>query len=303
MDSMEKRGEMNHVKIMDEFQKITGEAVGKIFFGNNLSDHTIEGKVLTLALADICNELITETRSPARILLGNDIYNHFPYPKKNFAYIKKFRGLCQQLIDEKRQSLQSEDKAKNSGKTKDLLHILLEHQAVHGKESMTDKEIIDEFVSFFIAGMDTTGHLVTMVTYELTQHPDVLDKIKDEIEPYYDFKAPPTAITAENLNKMEYLGLVFKESLRTDTPVFSVVPRLVIKDHQLGNIKVKKGIWVNIAYPGLNYNPKSYDEPEKFNPERWLESPTKNNDTFCYVPFGSGPEIALDSIWRNSKRR
>jgi len=56
-----------------------------------------------------------------------------------------------------------------------------------------------------------------------------------------------------------------------DSPVPAIFPREVIKDHQVGNLKLKKGVVVNSGAPILGYLPKYFEDPWKFIPERWDE--------------------------------
>jgi cytochrome P450 len=283
-DELEKPTNLSNIQITDEYQKISGEVVGRIFFGNNLNDYKFEGKFLTLALAELINESVILGRNPLKMLLGNWIFGRLRKPKVNSEKINRFRVFCQTLIDIKKSKLKEDKTNLNS---KDLLHVLLEHQQNFGKESITDIEIIDEFISFFFAGMDTTAHLVTMAAYHLTQNPAVAENLKMEITHLYKGRSVDE-ITAESINQMKYLDLVIRETLRIDSPVHGLIPRESLQDHYIGDLKIKKGTLVNISLVALNYNPQSHEDPRKFDPERWNRSPSKNLEVFGYLPFGAG---------------
>jgi len=287
-DEMELRS-LKRVKIMEEFQMITGEVVSRMFFGKSLTNYKLDGKPVTLFLASLMAENAMLTRSNWGFVTGPNLMTLRPAVRALYKKMNRLRKICNEVVNarkELRKKAKGTDCNEITGQ-KNLLDLLLEHQENNGTDSFTDKEIVDEYVSFFFAGMDTTGHLVTLVVYLLHQHPEILSKVKEEVQKYYRGK-PSGEITYENINSMELLQLSVKETLRHHTPVPRIF-RVSLKDHKLGSVNVKKGTLVAINMGMNNYNPNNFENPEKFDPYRWLDKKVMSKlDPFAFTPFSSG---------------
>jgi len=99
-------------------------------------------------------------------------------------------------------------------------------------------------------------------------------KVKDEIALHYKTKSQ-TDLTIEDVNSMEFLSLMIKETLRFNGPVNGIFIREALQDHKIGDIKIKQGISVSVGFVHNSSNPKNYDAPEKFDPYRWTEGRSK----------------------------
>jgi len=285
---------MKNVDIMSEFQKITGEVVGRIFFGRNLNKYQLNGQPLTTVAAELLTELMSSSLNKARIFLGTTIYNMTPTMIRVNAKIVQFRAICNEIINDRRKSLKTnpEQITNKIAGEKDLLDLFLEQQQNNTEDAIPDEEIIDEFVSFFLAGMDTTGHLVTMIVYNLCTHPEYLNEAIKEVEHLYKGKNEKQ-LSVEDLNSMEFMNLIIKETLRFNTPVTRLLFRTSMEDHNIGEISIKKGTDVTVVMANNNHNPKYFDEPEKMDPYRWSEGRLKSLHPFAYTPFSAGPRNCI----------
>jgi len=278
---------LNDVNLMDFFQGITGEVVGKIFFGEQLNQYKFDNKPLTSALADLMVQVGILNLSLERHLLGTWIIQKgiFPKHKKIMQKMINFRSICKQIIEE-RKNLRLNQYQQTSG-TKDMLDLLLEYNGEEGK--MTDEGIIDQFLTFFMAGMDTTGHLVTMAAYFLEKYPDFKKKMVEEVRENYPLEKE---IDIDDLNKLEFTMAFLKETLRMATPVPGILPRRAIRDHQLKDIQVKKGDIVDLDYFYNNFHPEYFQNGEKFDPIRWFDK-SKTIDAYAFTPFSAGPRNCI----------
>ena len=130
--------------------------------------------------------------------------------------------------------------------------------------------------------MDTTGHLITMVTYYLTQNPECLKKLLEEVN---KFIKSDEDLNNDNFKEMHYLEGVIKETLRMYGPASGILPRVLQKDVKLGKYQFKKGTAITFRGFYNQYNEKYFPEPEKFKPERWENS---NAPPFVFIPFSAG---------------
>jgi len=273
---------LKKVNAMDELQKTTGEVVGKVFFGEQLNDYTFDGKPLTLGLADLIVDISKINQEPLRYILGGSfiLKGVLSRHRKVVERMRTFRNICNQIVQTRKSSYVA-GKVQNKD-SEDLLQILLNYSGTEGK--MSDEEIVDQFVAMFLAGMDTTGHLLTMVVYYLDKYPKYKEKMMEEIQKNYPLDCAPTI---EDLNRLEFTMAFLKETLRANTPVIGVFPRKAIRDHQLKDITVKKGDVINLEYHYNHHNPTYFEDVDDFKPDRWLDK-TKVVESYAFTPFSAG---------------
>ncbi len=276
--------ELKNYSAINKIQEITGEIVGRIFFGENLSNYTLEGKSLTLVLGTLIADLSLLALSPISLILGE---NALYYPVlKPFRDVKKridaFRNLCFRIVEYRKKSGQKGD---------DLLSSLLATQSnPEADQRLSDKEIVDEFITFFVAGMDTTGHLIGMTLYNLTQNPEYIEKLQKEISQIYDKEE---VLTADALQSMDELHNVLKETLRIHTPAPFLFLRCARVDHMIGDLEVKKGTLVGPNFMAVTHDERYFPNAEKFDPSRWKENVAGKIDPYAFTPFSAGPRNCI----------
>ena len=270
--------EYKSFSVITRIQDITGEIVGHIFFGENLSEYIFEGKPLTVVLAELVAQLGFCGRSPLVVLFGLKVVTLpiFPKFKKIMKRVSEFRKVCAGIIEDRKAS----PKQRN-----DLLTSLLATQESNDpSQRFSDEDIINEFITFFIAGMDTTGHLIGMTLYNLAQNPQYLKDLKEEREKIYNKE---NIISAENLQKMDLLHAMLKETLRMYTPSPGILGRVAVENHKLIDLDIRKGDLVKPEFFAIFYNEKYFKDPDEFRPYRWT-TPIPNLDPFAFIPFSAG---------------
>jgi len=275
--------EHQNYSVINKIQEITGEIVGRIFFGKNLNSYALEGKPLTLVGATLVSDMTLAALTPLSLILGEKALK---YPMlKSYRDLNKridaFRSICFKIV---------EDRKKNSHEGHDLLASLLATQdSPDPEQRLSDKEIVDEFITFFIAGMDTTGHLIGMALYNLTQNPEYVEKLKTEINQIYD---KDQVLTTDTLQGMDELHNVLKETLRMYTPAPMTFFRVALVDHKIGELEIKKGTWVRPLFISVFHDEKYFSKPEQFDPSRWKENAGKL-DSYAFTPFSAGPRNCI----------
>lgn len=138
----------------------------------------------------------------------------------------------------------------------------------------------------FAAGTDTTSTVLEWVMTELLRHPSIMKKLQNEVREIVKDKQD---VTDEDLEKMHYLKAVIKETLRFHTPIPLLVPRVARKDVKIMGYDISAGTMVITNAWAIGRDPVSWDEPEKFEPDRFLNSSIdfKGLD-FELIPFGAG---------------
>ena len=134
-----------------------------------------------------------------------------------------------------------------STKVTDDDHIpMLEY--LQNETDFDEMEIIDTFISLLGAGVDTTTHTIQWFWYNLSKHPNVQDKLHNEL--YSVIKDSPV-VTAEHFNKLHYMKMCMKESMRI-TPSVTGHSRVLTEDATIGGITLPKNRWL-VIYTACNW--------------------------------------------------
>jgi cytochrome P450 len=153
----------------------------------------------------------------------------------------------------------------------DILSLLMQARDEDG-QAMTDAELRDELVTLLLAGHETTATSVAWAVERLVRHPEKLRILQAEID------------AEEQGGADDYMRAVIDETLRV-RPVVPVVARLLMEDLQVGEHLLPEGTRVFPCIYLTNRNPRVYEAPEEFRPERFLE---EGPETFSWIPFGGG---------------
>ncbi|XP_042062199.1 cytochrome P450 736A117-like [Salvia splendens] len=166
----------------------------------------------------------------------------------------------------------------------DFLDILLQIYTHHVSTNWdTIKAII---LDVFGAGTDTSAVVLEWTMTELLRHPKAMRKLQEEVRGIIGQKQD---ITDDDFDKMHYLKAVIKESLRLHPPFPLLLPRIATRDVKVKGYDVAAGTVVMVSFWAIGRDPELWDEPDKFMPERFLNSSIdfKGAD-FELIPFGAG---------------
>lgn len=164
-----------------------------------------------------------------------------------------------------------------------------------GEKTWSEGEIVSQAFVFFLAGFDTIMWLLVSVAYELALHPDIQQRLIDEVEAT-DKLLNGSDVTYDALKKMKFMDMILNEVLRLHSPATSIdrlcTKDFILKDDKL-NIKFLKGdlLWVPIHC--FHFNPEYFPNPEKFDPERFSDENKVNINPAHFVPFGQGPRQCI----------
>ncbi|XP_057975001.1 cytochrome P450 81C13-like [Malania oleifera] len=209
--------------------------------------------------------------------------------EKNMVKLHRRRDeLLQSLIDEVRQkktvnsslhAAPETEKQKNMTMIETLL-CLQEFEP----DSYSDTVIKSIILIMFIAGTDTSAITMEWAMSLLLNHPEVLQKVRAEI---YNNVERGRLIVDSDLSKLPYLQCVVNETLRLYPAAPLLLPHFSSNDCSLGGYEIPRQTILFVNAWALHRNPKVWDEPTKFKPERF-ESIEGKKDGFKFVPFGVG---------------
>jgi len=173
---------------------------------------------------------------------------------------------------------------------KDLLQVLIEAKDPETGMKLSQTELYNEVMTFYLAGFETTSITLVWFFYLLHHHPYVEQKVLEEIDRVIGRNEE---ITFENVKNLKYLGMCLDETLRLYPPA-TVITREVQRDVELiKDIFIPKDSVLAFNVWCIHHNPNYWNEPEKFEPERFSEENMKNIKPYSYLPFGLGPHICI----------
>src|SRR6202043_3307285 len=126
----------------------------------------------------------------------------------------------------------------------------------------------------------------------LAKNPAVEAKLHAELDAVLGDRAP----TLDDLARLGYTGHVITESLRLYPAAWGLA-RLAVEDHEIAGYPVTKGMGVAMAQWVVHRDPRWYDAPEEFLPERWENDLWKRLPRFAYFPFGGGPRQCIGNAF------
>jgi cytochrome P450 len=153
---------------------------------------------------------------------------------------------------------------------------------------MTDRQLRDELVTLFLAGHETTAVALSFCFYLLARHPQVDARLGAELEEVLQGR-PPTAADVPHLH---YAESVVKEAMRLYPPVPSI-GREAVNDCEIGGYHLPRGSQLALLQWLVHRDPRWYDEPEVFRPERWDNDLARRLPRCAYFPFGDGPRVCI----------
>jgi len=157
---------------------------------------------------------------------------------------------------------------------------------------MTDRQLRDEAITLFLAGHETTASTLSWTWWLLTQNPAVEAKLHAELDAVLGDRVP----SLDDLPRLAYAGHVITESLRLYPAAWGMA-RLAVEDHEIAGYPVTKGMGVAMAQWVVHRDPRWYDAPEEFRPERWEDDLWKRLPRFAYFPFGGGPRQCIGNAF------
>ncbi|XP_064406489.1 cholesterol 24-hydroxylase-like [Halichondria panicea] len=134
------------------------------------------------------------------------------------------------------------------------------------------EELVDDFVTYYIAGQETTSNLLSFAVAMVHTHPTVLERLQAEVK---EVLGEETNITKELLQKLEYTEQVLLETLRMHPPVPGIGKEVAPEGLDVGGYHVPGGTSLMLPLSVLCRMPEYFDEPDTFNPDRFSPENTQ----------------------------
>jgi len=175
----------------------------------------------------------------------------------------------------------------NSVHHTDLLALLMSAMDEDGSQ-MTPRQLRDETMTLFLAGHETTALTLSWTWYLLSQNPAAESRLHEELSGVLGGRPPEVA----DLERLPYLQAVVSEVLRLYPPAY-LLARTSVAPCTLGGYDFPVGTTILVSQYVMHRDPRFYDDPDAFRPERWLEGLAARLPAGAYFPFGDGPRRCI----------
>lgn len=169
----------------------------------------------------------------------------------------------------------------------DFLSLLLAARDEQGS-GMSDRQLRDELVTMFVAGNETLALTMSWTFALLDLHPEVDRRVHAELLDVLGHERP----TAERLQSLDYCRRVGRETLRLYPPSW-FIPRLAERADTIGGFAIPAGATVAVSQYALQRDPAFWQDPERFDPDRFLPERSEGRPRCSYIPFGVGPRQCI----------
>ncbi|XP_052902070.1 cytochrome P450 4d1-like [Anopheles moucheti] len=218
--------------------------------------------------------------------------------RKQLEALKVLHGYTDSVIKNRQKELQTgktnalDINENDLGIKKKMAFLDMLLQSKIDGQPLTDLEIREEVDTFMFEGHDTTTSAISFLLHNLAKHPEVQQKVFDEVRNIVgDDRTRP--VTMAMLNDMNYLDLVIKETLRM-YPSVPMIGRRMLEDVEINGKIFPAGSNAIIMPFFLGRNAEFFPNPEKFDPERFnVETSAERTNPYQYVPFSAGPRNCI----------
>jgi len=262
--------------VLPEMMRLTLDIVSRTMFSTHVNKHAP-------AIAEALGALIHDAYGRIESMVNVPLW----FPTKHNNYVVRQRKVLQNVI------LNLIEERRNSGESmNDLLSMLMEAEDEDTGERMTDKQLMDELMTIFLAGHETTANALSWTLYLLSENPEVEQCLLEEVTSVLGNEAP----TLESVRSLNYTMNVLKESMRLYPPAW-MLGRTALQDDEVDCLPIAKGSNILISTWALHRSERYWEEPLAFKPERFEQE--KDIPKFAYFPFGGGPRLCIGTNFAN----
>jgi cytochrome P450 len=259
------------IDVYPDLMRLTLDIIGRTM----LSTHESEN-------ADVVREALEKTLFGTQKRIESIVKWPLWIPTKVNQTIKEGRGALDKIIygiiERKRKGLNKHD---------DLLDMLMEAKDADTGAQMNDEQLRDEILTIFLAGHETTAIVLSWALYILGTKPREVQQLKNELDSVLD----GAELKMDHLKALEYMTQFINEVMRMHPPAYAI-GRTATENDQIGGYDVPKGEHLIISIHHLHNDPKFWDKPDEFNPDRFKNFDYRAN-AFRFMPFGGGPRICI----------
>lgn len=266
------RLEGEELNVSAEMNKVALDIVSKSLFISNVEAEMDKiSKWVTIAIEKGAERIRSPFKLPAWLPV--------PSNREETQAVKVLNEVVNSIIEKRRNEGISYD---------DLLSMLMDARDEDTGEGMSNQQLRDEVMTIFIAGHETTANALTWAFYLLAQNPGIEQKLYEEVSRALQGRP----LSFDDLRNLPYTRQVIDETMRLYPPAW-IIGRKNIADDEIAGYHIPAGTNCLIPTLCLHRSAVFWENPEKFDPERFAPENNKQQQRFTYFPFGGGPRLCI----------
>ncbi|MFB7946361.1 cytochrome P450 [Kitasatospora phosalacinea] len=261
--------------IGDAMHALLMRVAARTLFSTGLDEATVEEA--RQCLRTVSHGIYKRTVAPLGIMEklptpGNRAYDHAN---------TRLREIVADMIDRRRSEADHGD----------LLSTLLRAEHPETGEKLSDDQVLDQVVTFLVAGSETTASTLAFVFHLLGTLPEVEQRLHAEVDEALGGRTP----VYDDLPALPYTRNVITEALRLYPPSWMAM-RVAAQDTELGGRAVSEGTMILYSAYALHHNPELFPDPETFDPGRWEGERAAQVQRGALLPFGAGSHKCIGDV-------
>lgn len=169
-----------------------------------------------------------------------------------------------------------------------LLAFLMRAHQDSGLERMEDTELRDQALNLYFAGFETSTAALIWTFVAMTRHPHWAERVANEAKRV----CGEGRVSHEHTTALQETDLVQQETMRLYPPIWTN-ERYPIEDDVVDGYALPKGTQIAVSTWLLHHNPRVWESPRRFDPERFLPERSQGRHKCAFLPFGTGPRICV----------
>ncbi|XP_053545297.1 cholesterol 24-hydroxylase-like [Bombina bombina] len=267
------------IRMHDIISRLTLDVIGKAAFGLELNSLHDDQTPFPNAISLIMQGMVA-SRNPL-----------LKYTPGKRSFVRAIQESVRLLRRTGRECIEKRQKLIQEGGEipADILTQILKGAAL--EDNYDFESLLDNFVTFFIAGHETTTNQLSFAVMELARNPDILEKVQDEVDEVIGSKRE---VDHEDLGKLQYLSQVLKETLR----LYSTAPgtsRVLEEEMVIEGVRIPPNTTLMFNSYVMGRMEQFFKDPLTFDPDRF--SPDAPKPYFTYFPFSLGPRSCIGQVF------
>ncbi|XP_056156765.1 steroid 17-alpha-hydroxylase/17,20 lyase, partial [Lampris incognitus] len=216
------------------------------------------------------------------------------FPNSCLSRMKECISVRDRLLARK---LQEHKFSLSDGDPRDLLDALLQGQRGSGRgqgsseeEGISDDHILMTAADAFGAGVETTSTTLLWILAYLIHHPQVQERVQRELD---ECVGSGRGVCVSDRSRLPYLESVINEGMRIRPVTPVLLPHTALMDSSIGGHSFSRGTRVLVNMWSIHHDPRHWDRPDLFRPERFLDNQGRRITPSCFLPFGAGPRVCV----------
>ena len=266
------------IELESELSRVTADVMFRVLFSQ-----AIDGDDATRVFSAFTRFQRHSPQFDLRVVLDSDPLHPAQHSPELLEQAMQIRGLIEKLLDHRLTQLTRGERFI------DFAQAVVDARDAEGR-AFSREQMIDQLAVFFLAGHETTASALAWTFFLLSQQPQWLQRLREEIHQTLSGQA----FTFADFRRLKVTRTVFRESLRLYPPV-AFLTRRALREDRFGKLKVPADSFIVVSPWLVHRHQENWAHADRFNPARFDDDASPPS-TGTYIPFGLGPRACTGAM-------